>query len=133
MIELTDEQINSIINRVRYLDNSSVYETDSARKGICLEIQNIVNELTIDQIKQLAEQHNASVVQWVEFDSEDASTWPGEEKLLLAPDPHGNLGQCTRIYECDSDWLKFHWCGSARNLPYQKPFKWAYLPQPKEK
>lgn len=120
MIKITDEQ------KQRFADN------DLLNLPASLIVGDFLKSLTIDQIKQLAEQHGFSVIEWVDFHADDESTWPKEEKLLLAPDPHGHLGQCTRIYECGSDWLKFHWCGSGRNLPYQKPFKWAYLP-PKEK
>ena len=73
MIELNDKQISKFRKDLthKHLVNNSI---DHAFNGL---------ELTLPQIKQLAEQHNASVLQWVEFDSDDESTWPEKDDYVL--------------------------------------------------
>jgi len=84
MIELTDEQIANTIERVEAYDGE-LYSIGKNPMKYALEY--LFKSLTLDQIKQLAEQHNASVIQWIDFDANDEATWPddgrnGNERML---------------------------------------------------
>lgn len=70
MIELTDEQNYAFRNRNWLLGN------DVSDESSIVFANDFLKSLTLPQIKQLAEQHNASVVEWVDFDADDESTWP---------------------------------------------------------
>ena len=112
MIELTDEQKQEIYNITKMVLVWSELEMCG---------NDFLNLLTLPQIKHLAEQHNADVIEWVEFDAEDESTWPDETKVLLAIN---NESEQSTI------------CVFSRNLAVnfgEHYSKWAYLPQPKEK
>lgn len=77
MIELTDEQ-NALFEKASLFAHEPVMY-----KG---NLQTLFNSLTKDQIKQLAEQHNADVIKWIGFDADDESTWPKVKEVIEEDD-----------------------------------------------
>ena len=109
MLELTDEQESLAIERINEFND--FYTSEEI-------LQKMYNMLTLPQIKQLAEQHNASVVQWVEFDYDDETTYPKNDSIVWVLNTYGMY---TKDRFVDDMWLT------------HDIIKWAYLPQPKEK
>jgi plasmid maintenance system antidote protein VapI len=69
-IELTEEQFKEIDN---ILDIQGI----GVPENIIRAIVNLGSEqLTKDQVKQLAEQHGVTCNEWIKLDKEDESTWP---------------------------------------------------------
>ena len=136
MIELTDEQLNRA-DSILSMDRTGI--RDCTIESAVLAV---ISFLTLQQIKQLAEQHDASMVQWVEFDAEDESTWPITCGTNASEVVINQLGaNCIYLSE-DNIW--FSVTGESKEDEINSIFSikeqitytvthWSYLPQPKEK
>ena len=124
MIELTDEQ------------KKEMQDYDSVGLSCIDAAEYLLNSLlTLPQTKQLAEQHNAIVVQWLEFDVNDKSTWPVED---LSRNGHNLYNKIRNefSYWCLNQDSKKVYFDIKRNVWKNGKNKitnvthWVYLPQP---
>ena len=119
MIELTDEQIKEVLIFMRSESHTMYYEKCDAEELI----EDFIESLTLPQIKQLAEQHNASVVQWLEFKQDDYKTYPPSENTIYLVKTDAEIHE--GLFETDLDGIGYF------DRLIDRVTHWAYLPQPK--
>lgn len=125
MIELTDEQAENIFYSLELAEHWS--EEESSFDFVKENIEKfLINEIRIDQIKQLAELYNASVCEWVEFDGNIKNTpklnGGFSEKVMT------NIGI---MYLCNYGITGETWWqdNSGTRFPLDYVEKWCYLPK----
>lgn len=118
MIELTDEQIDFAHQECEFEHE----EFGSQVSNLDAILEEFAESLTIPQLHQLAEAKNASVIEWVDFDIEDSTTWPIDEELVLT-----KSYQVLWFDDFEVEWK------SDTTYSIDTVTHWAYLPTPKEK
>ncbi len=114
--------------------------TQSRQASILLmAIQAAIELLSTDQLKQWYEAKGLSVVEWIEFDADDVSTWPetdedGYIEIDFCEVGHNGVftggltikpsGQYKLILESGGD------VGGAIKYRVKTPFFWSYRPKP---
>jgi len=126
MIELTDEQIRELKKGSPIKDLMGFFFNRDDLKRL---LNNAVNSLTLSQIKQRAEQYNADVIEWVDFDPKDKSTWPGYGKYLI----DSSEGIIQGIFHSWGDTFQSSISGNDIGMDGFKVTRWACLPKTKEK
>ncbi|CAN8141099.1 hypothetical protein THIOSC15_2720016 [uncultured Thiomicrorhabdus sp.] len=126
MINLTDEQIETIYEKhaIEFVADDEIQFDYLGLLQVDGFVEDLLKSLTLPQIKQIAkEEHNASVVQWVEFDADDESSFPEHDPEVIIECDTG------KIFSLDFDIER------AINHPesYKYVKRWCNLPQPKEK
>jgi len=106
---------------LKSLIENGVYFEDEADD----ELNYLYSLLTLPQLKQLAEAKNASVVEWVEFDADDADTWPDLDCDTDTVQVFNQNGVICSMYLPGRKWTDSY--DSRIDV-----IKWAYLPTPKE-
>ena len=124
MVELTDEQAKDLFYSLELAEHWS--EEDSSFEFIKETVSKfLIDNITKEQIKQLAEQHNASVIEWVEFDYDDELTWPNNYSHVVAvSDKETSIATMFEISEGEPFFNK---CALVNIV------KWAYLPSQNDK
>ena len=140
MIELTDEQIEMLHEQLNAQGGAEAFNDVGDFEEYVWSLNEIIDALkeflTLPQIKQLAEQYNASVVQWIEFDVDDESTWPPSHYNDTSITVYTALGKARidRYAIRNNGVFELKWFldnGTMINL--EDLTHWAYLPTVKEK
>lgn len=98
-IQITEEQEQLILDTIELYDDKCVVTVDNPIETAVA----FSKSLSTEQLKQLCEAKGLSVVEWVDFDSSDESTWP---KFGLSYYVDSNEYGYTRAYfKNDGNWV----------------------------
>lgn len=141
MIELTDERFrDSVQDLLEDLLWVHAYHRRSiSDKSVDKFIRSFKALLTKDQVKQLAEQHGMSCVEWHRFDAKDESTYPemrdtynsytgADTKVSAVVQTNRDVG----VYVKNIGWRTVGWEGDKNNRLLQEVTYWAEMPKPVE-
>lgn len=89
--KLTVEQLTVFFKMV-VLDKKNTGITEANVKEA---LEKVYALTTLEQVKQLARNYNADLIQWVDFDSNDKKTWPQDKDWSSFVEySNGNIEMC---------------------------------------
>ena len=123
MIELTEQQENLLMPADSFTGSEPVLDLE--------DIQDFLALLTIEQLKPLVGSCDSSVVEWVEFDFTNVSTYPNNDNYVLTYFHVDGVINTVCIQRFDTtNGCFIDVSGSDFVMAVTH---WAYLPTPKEK
>jgi hypothetical protein len=84
-IQLTDEEVKNF--RYHFSPDLDGYK----HEYLMSSLENLLNLLSPEQIKQLAESKDMYCGQWIKFDKDNVNSWPEDETKVLALCPWGDV------------------------------------------
>lgn len=124
MIEITETNETAM--------HDSLWLSDNGFEGVSSGISNFLESLTKEQRIALVEEIGLSVIEWVEFDKDDKSTYPDWGNVVLVDETIDNGYQEFNVdsYDCGIGESRSYDDFNCANIEHIK--RWCKLTQRKE-